>query len=572
MSRMKLNLGALFFGLALLAGMVAAAVQPDVARAQTGERCFSETGFCISGEIRNFWERNGGLAVFGLPLGPQQAALGEDGVARQTQWFERHRLELHPENPAPYNVLLGRLGVDRLAQQGRDWRAFPSLDPNAADAERCRFFRETNQQVCAEFLTAFRSYGLNFDGRAAISFEESLALFGLPISGPLTEMIEGKEYTVQWFERARFELHPENQPPFNVLFGRLGAEVQGGGATTALTSRSWQLVSFGAASAPEAAASERPATLNFDGERAFGFSGCNNFSGTYQAGAATITFGPLISTLAACSENKLTRQEQAIFAVLQGQASYSLSGDELRITSGNQALTYRAGLPSDPLAALRATTWRLEGFGMSGSPDPAALRGQRPILVFEAERVAGNTGCNGFGGAYQANAETITFGPLISTLIACSEEPLTRQEQAIFAVLQGEVSYRIQDGQLSLTRGDQRLIYRAAAANAVTGTVSYLPRIALPPEAVIEVQLVDVSRADAPALVIATQTIVAGGRQVPFAFELPYDPAQIDERYSYAVQARITVNDQLRFITTERFSVITRGNPTQDVEVLVRPV
>ncbi len=52
---------------------------------------------------------------------------------------------------------------------------------------------------------------------------ESLALFGLPVSEPQTETVEGSSYTVQWFERARFELHPENQPPYNVLLGRLGA-------------------------------------------------------------------------------------------------------------------------------------------------------------------------------------------------------------------------------------------------------------------------------------------------------------------------------------------------------------
>lgn len=109
-------------------------------------------------------------------------------------------------------------------------------------------------------------------------------------------------------------------------------------------------------------------------------------------------------------------------------------------------------------------------------------------------------------------------------------------------------------------------------SSLVTGTVTYLPRIALPPNALIEVSLADVSRADAPARILSTQTIEAGGRQVPFAFELPYDPAQIDSRYSYAVQARITVDGQLRFINTTRTSVITNGSPTQGVEIVVNPV
>jgi hypothetical protein len=52
-----------------------------------------------------------------------------------------------------------------------------------------------------------------------------LALFGLPLSDLMVEKINGKEYQVQWFERARFELHPENPAPYNVLLGLLGNEV-----------------------------------------------------------------------------------------------------------------------------------------------------------------------------------------------------------------------------------------------------------------------------------------------------------------------------------------------------------
>src|SRR5690348_8641994 len=85
-----------------------------VATAQSSEHCFPETGFCISGRIREFWEQNGGLPVFGLAKGPQQETIIE-GKSFQAQSFERNRLELHPENARPYDVLLGRLGADRLA-------------------------------------------------------------------------------------------------------------------------------------------------------------------------------------------------------------------------------------------------------------------------------------------------------------------------------------------------------------------------------------------------------------------------------------------------------------------------
>jgi putative lipoprotein len=109
------------------------------------------------------------------------------------------------------------------------------------------------------------------------------------------------------------------------------------------------------------------------------------------------------------------------------------------------------------------------------------------------------------------------------------------------------------------------------AGAAVTGTVAYRERIALPPTAVIKVQLVDVSRADAPAVVLGEQLIEAGGRQVPFAFEIPYDPARIDQRYTYAVQARIEDGGQLLFISDQRYAVITHGAPSE-VTMMLRAV
>lgn len=108
-------------------------------------------------------------------------------------------------------------------------------------------------------------------------------------------------------------------------------------------------------------------------------------------------------------------------------------------------------------------------------------------------------------------------------------------------------------------------------AARVTGTVTYLQRVALPPEATIKVQLLDVSRADAPAIVLGEQVISAGGRQVPFTFEITYDPARIDPRMTYAVSARIEEGGRLRFISDQRHAVITRGAPSH-VDMVLKAV
>ena len=199
---------------------VSGRLQPSHAEESTAQ-CFVETGFCIDGRIREYWAAQGGLRVFGYPIGPQ-ATMRVEGKTLTVQPFERNRLELHPQNARPYDVLLGRLGADRLAQQGRDWYAFPK----SATAD-CKTFTQTQHAVCGRIWQVWRQYGLEIDGQSGISEAESLALFGLPLSGVQTErMSDGKEYQVQWFERARFELHPDNAAPYDVLFGLLGNETR----------------------------------------------------------------------------------------------------------------------------------------------------------------------------------------------------------------------------------------------------------------------------------------------------------------------------------------------------------
>ena len=114
----------------------------------------------------------------------------------------------------------------------------------------------------------------------------------------------------------------------------------------------------------------------------------------------------------------------------------------------------------------------------------------------------------------------------------------------------------------------QPAVPAAPAVAKITGSVTYRQRIALLPNAVVEVKLIDVSRADAPAVTIGEHVIENPG-QVPIAFEIEYNPEDIDERFSYAVQARITEEGKLRFINDTRYSVITRGSPTHVDMVLV---
>jgi hypothetical protein len=187
-------------------------------------RFFPETNHQVCGRMLEYWDQNGGLPVFGFPIA-EQVTEQVEGQTVQAQLFERNRLELHPENARPYDVLLGRLGVGSLGVQGRNWQAFPKADPGAA-----HFFGETGHAIAPEFWGYWSSHGLEFDGNGAKTFQESLALFGFPVSEATMETnpTDGKQYLTQHFERARFEYHPEHAgTPYNVLLGLLGRELTG---------------------------------------------------------------------------------------------------------------------------------------------------------------------------------------------------------------------------------------------------------------------------------------------------------------------------------------------------------
>lgn len=92
-------------------------------------------------------------------------------------------------------------------------------------------------------------------------------------------------------------------------------------------------------------------------------------------------------------------------------------------------------------------------------------------------------------------------------------------------------------------------------APAITGTASYKARVTMPAAAIFEATLEDVSRADAPAVVIGSVRMERLDPP-PFRFRIPYDPAKIVPGHRYVVRARITLNEVLRFTTHTAYPVL----------------
>jgi hypothetical protein len=171
---------------------------------------FKETGHNLSNSFKRFWEQRNGAQLLGLPISEE---FQEGGLT--VQYFERARLEYHPEYAGTSaEVQLGLLG--RLVTTGRkDSEAvFKSVPAFATTTDRI-YFKETGHSLSTGFKVFWEKYG-------------GVSQFGYPISEEFQEVnqLDGKTYTVQYFERGRLEYHPEAKgTPYEVQVGLLGLQV-----------------------------------------------------------------------------------------------------------------------------------------------------------------------------------------------------------------------------------------------------------------------------------------------------------------------------------------------------------
>src|SRR5436190_1542628 len=152
-----------------LAILIAGPVERQAYSAQLGERTFPETGKAVGGRFLEYWDKNGGLPQQGYPISTEMQERSDiDGKTYTVQYFERAVFEYHPENKAPYDVLLSQLGTFRYRANRLQPTpatapptAPPSLEPSATPtpvgipqppeyaAVRARFGSMTREQWTA---------------------------------------------------------------------------------------------------------------------------------------------------------------------------------------------------------------------------------------------------------------------------------------------------------------------------------------------------------------------------------------------------------------------------------------
>jgi beta-lactamase class A len=159
-------------------------------------RYFPETKQVVGPAFLLYYNSNGGQNAFGLPIGPETT---QDG--KIVQLFERARMERAPGGGP---VGLGNVGLDLTQAQGRQFEPTAPADPKDPNT---LWFAQTRQAIGQPFLSYWRAHG-------------GQPIFGLPISNIVVEQRGSEKLRVQYFEKARFELHGDS-----VQLGRIGSEL-----------------------------------------------------------------------------------------------------------------------------------------------------------------------------------------------------------------------------------------------------------------------------------------------------------------------------------------------------------
>jgi heat shock protein HslJ len=193
-------------------------------------------------------------------------------------------------------------------------------------------------------------------------------------------------------------------------------------------------------------------------------AGCNTMQGPVDTSDGVIRLdGALAVTEMGCDPPR-HEQDQWIADLLQAEPTWQLRGQQLVIASDETTITLLDRKAAEPDRELTKTRWTLDTIieGDVASSVPAGVR--TPEVRFTDGEVGGFNGCNQFGGKARVTNDTIRFGSIISTQIAC-EQPAADVERSVMGVLDGEVSYRIEGRRLTLEHPSGRGLVFTAQPN-----------------------------------------------------------------------------------------------------------
>ena len=219
-----------------------------------------------------------------------------------------------------------------------------------------------------------------------------------------------------------------------------------------LAGSKWMLESFDASGTQTTASTEAAGTLAFAEALAVaGSTGCNQFTGTYTQDGSSLTIKPGATTMKACIGD-LGTQDTAVLANLAKVDSFTQTATALTLldSSGATLLVYAPGLTS-----LAGTSWTATGINNGKNAVESNAQTETVTAEFgEDGRVTGSGGCNTYRATYTTtDPNALTFGPVISTKMACADEA-NAVEQQYFAALGAVTTYSIDGTTLTLRDAD----------------------------------------------------------------------------------------------------------------------
>lgn len=184
-----------------------------------------------------------------------------------------------------------------------------------------------------------------------------------------------------------------------------------------------------------------------DDDRLQAEAGCNKLSGHVAVSGDRIEVERLAMTQIGCDPQR-HQQDKWLSEVLTGTLSWRLADAELVITAGDTELTLLDREAAEPDLGIVGPTWTVDTLidGQVASSVPAGVTAS---LEFSEDTVAVSGGCNSGTAGYELSGSTITLDKLTMTLKACADDVM-RVEQAVVAVLDGEVTFEVDASRLTL--------------------------------------------------------------------------------------------------------------------------
>jgi heat shock protein HslJ len=205
-------------------------------------------------------------------------------------------------------------------------------------------------------------------------------------------------------------------------------------------------------------------TIGFEGTDVLGANaGCNQMSSSYELDGATLRWtGVPAATMMACPD-ELMAQDTWLTELLTAGMEATLDGTTLTLVGDGVTIVLLDEQEASPDQPIVGTAWTLDSIiaNEAVSSVPADV-GPPTLTIAEDGATEVYAGCNrgGTAATIADDGSTITFGPIATTKMAC-EPAASEVEAAVLAVLDGEVDASVDGDQLTLTKGDAGLVYRA---------------------------------------------------------------------------------------------------------------